>query len=499
MGHHEPSRRTILTAMAAMTTVPLGGIALLAPPLLAMVARDLELITVTDRSVAVSWTTAAPDPAGRWRPVAADTELALGPANSRKPLPVVHSDSTPTAFHYVEVQGLEPGRPYWLEARSRGVRAFTGSPMAWWRDEQRHEFRTLTPPPGRLLRTLALANDVHFGEEVSGELVPGVPTGVRQEPGLPPYPAVMLDALLRDVRAPDRAVDHLVLAGDLTAEGTPGESRTLRRRLDSWGRLGRDLLVCRGNHDRPRTGAPWQSGTRLARTAHHDCWGPHFLPRQRLFDYDLDGLRVIALDTTELDGAGGRIDSEQMSTLRGLLRAEPDRPTLVFGHHPVTREAGRTNLGGPGFILDRHDAAALHQLYGRAPGVFLHHSGHTHRNRRTRPDVPVPVEFLEVASIKEYPAGYALLRLYEGGYMVTFQTTRTAAARRWSARTRGQLFGLQSRDSLGSVADRNHVVRRDLSGIAGAHSSVLRKSRVEPADDRRYARYFATAVPPRRR
>ncbi|MGI5218138.1 metallophosphoesterase [Nocardia sp. CA-290969] len=484
--------------MAAMTTVPLGGIALLAPSLLSMVARDLELITVTDRSVAVSWTTAAPDPSGRWRPVAADTELALGPANSRRPLPVVHSDATPTAFHYVEVHGLEPGRPYWLEARSRGVRALTGSPTSWWNDDQRHEFRTLTPPPGRLVRTLALANDVHFGEEVSGELVPGVPTGVRQEPGMAPYPAVMLDALLGDVRAPDRRADHLILAGDLTAEGTPGESRTLRRRLDSWGRLGRELLVCRGNHDRPRTGARWQPGIRLARTAHHDCWGPHFLPRQRLFAYDLGGLRVIALDTTDLDRAGGRIDAEQMSTLRALLRAEPDRPTLVFGHHPVTREAGRTNLGGPGFILDRRDAVSLQQLYGRAPGVFLHHSGHTHRNRRTRPDTPVPVEFLEVASIKEYPAGYALLRLYEGGYMVTFQTTRTAAARRWSARTRGQLFGLQSRYSLGSVADRNHVVRRDLSGLSSARSSTVRKPRVDSVDDRRYAQYSA-ADPPRYR
>lgn len=95
-----------------MTTVPLGGIALLAPPLPTVVARDLELITVTDRSVAISWTTAAPDPSGRRRPVAADTELALGPANSRKPLPIVRSDSTPTAFHYVEVHGLGPGRPY---------------------------------------------------------------------------------------------------------------------------------------------------------------------------------------------------------------------------------------------------------------------------------------------------------------------------------------------------------------------------------------------------
>lgn len=465
MGHHEPSRRTILTALAAVAALPVGGLTLLAPQSLAMRARDLELITVSDQSVAVSWTTAAADPIGRWRPVEADTELALGPADSRKPLPVVHFDATPTAFHYVEITGLEPGRRYRLEARSRGVRAVSGMTMRWWNDEQEHEFRTLIAPPGRLLRTIALANDLHFGEEVSGEIVAALPTGVRQEPGMNPYPEVMLDALLTDVREPDRNVDHLVLAGDLTNAGTPTESRNLRRRLDDWGTLGRDLLVCRGNHDRPRVGADWRSGRRLPGTEHHDCWGPHFLPRQRLFSYNLDGLRIIGLDTTDLDGSGGRIDADQMSRLRSVLRDEPDQPTLVFGHHPVTRESGMTNFGGPGFVLNRHDAATLHQLYGRSPGVFLHHSGHTHRNRRTRPDTTIPVEFLEVSSIKEYPAGYSLLRLYEGGHMVTFQTTRTAAARRWSTRTRTQLFGLQPRYSLGSLADRNHVVRRDLSGV----------------------------------
>ncbi|MBH0776808.1 metallophosphoesterase [Nocardia bovistercoris] len=471
MGRYEPSRRTVLTALTAVAAFPVGGLTVLASTSEAVMARDLEVLTVSDQSVAVSWTTAVADPLGRWRPVEADTELALGPADSRRPPPVVYFDPTPTAFHYVEISGLEPGRRYWFEARSNGVRAVSGVTLRWWNDEQRHEFRTLTPPPGRLLRTLALANDLHYGEEVSGQILAVLPTGVRQEPGMPPYPAVMLDALLADVRAPDRAADHLILAGDLTSDGRPTESRALRDRLDAFGEFGRDLLVCRGNHDRPRVGAHWQSGVRLSGTEHHDCWGPYFLPRQRLYDYDLDGLRVIGLDTTDLDGAGGGIDADQMSRLRTLLRAEPDRPTLVFGHHPVTRESGMSNLGGPGFVLNRRDGATLHQLYERAPGVFLHHSGHTHRNRRTRPDTAVPVEFLEVASIKEYPTGYALLRLYEGGYMVTFQTTRTAAARRWSARTRTQLFGLQQRYSLGSLADRNHVVRRDMSGIRRARKS----------------------------
>ncbi|MGY2060413.1 phosphohydrolase, partial [Nocardia gipuzkoensis] len=127
--------------------------------------------------------------------------------------------------------------------------------------------------------------------------------------------------------------------------------------------------------------------------------------------------------------------------------ADPDRPTLVFGHHPATFESALTNIGAPDFVLNRTDAAELHSLYRSAPGVFLHHSGHTHRNRRTRPDTPLDVEFLEVAAVKEYPGGYTLLNLYEGGYQASFYKTRTPEY------------------TLGTTADRNHVVLRDLSGL----------------------------------
>jgi 3',5'-cyclic-AMP phosphodiesterase len=52
--------------------------------------------------------------------------------------------------------------------------------------------------------------------------------------------------------------------------------------------------------------------------------------------------------------------------------------------------------------------------------VFFHHSGHTHRNKRTYllDDSQSPVEsveFLEVGATKEYPGGHSLVRLYTGG------------------------------------------------------------------------------------
>ncbi|MCM6777852.1 metallophosphoesterase [Nocardia sp. CDC159] len=430
-----------------------------------LLATDLELVTVTATSAVLTWTTLTAD--GR-APLAADSEVRVAPADSSAPARVLFADPEPTPYHFAEITGLEPGRAYRFEALSHGVRAVPAPNVATrmpGSPECIGEFTTLTPPPGRLLRTLALCNDVHFGEEVSGLIAAGLPPGVRQEPGLPPYPEVMLAALLDDLRRPDRGADQLLLAGDLTAEATPGQTRGVRGMLDDWGVAGRDWFATRGNHDRPHVGAEYAGCPIVADTDHHDCWGESFPARGELLLHDLGGLRLLGLDTTALDAAGGTIDRSQFDRLRTVLAADPDRPTLVFGHHPVTFESAISNIGGPDFVLNRADAAELQSLYRSAPGVFLQHSGHTHRNRRTRPDIPLPVEFLEVAAVKEYPGGYTLLHLYEGGYQANFYKTRTPEARRWSTRTRAEYFGLIPEYTLGTTADRNHVVLRDLSGL----------------------------------
>jgi 3',5'-cyclic AMP phosphodiesterase CpdA len=419
-----------------------------------IVASDLEVVTVTDRSAILTWTTRARDRAGRLQPAPADTEVRLAPADGTAAPRPWQYDPRPTEYHYAQIDGLEPGRSYRFEAYSGGCRAVPACTLVTRRPgtpESTGVFTTLTPPPGRLLRTIALANDIHYGERRSGLLLAGLPGGLRHDTA--DHPEVMLDALLQDLRRPDRGAEHLIVAGDLTDAGTLDQSLGVRAHLDTWGTLGRDYFVCRGNHDAPQ---------------HHrrDHWGSVFHARQRLSEHDAGGLRIIGLDTTRLRGAGGTMVTPQLDHLRERLAADPDRPTLVFGHHPVTSSAAVSNPGGPGFVLDRNNAAALHTLYRSAPGVFLHHSGHTHRNRLGRPDSGIGVEFLEIAAVKEYPGGYLLLRIYTGGYMANFYKTRTAAARHWSTHTRRQYFGLHPDHALGSCADRNHVVMRDFSGLA---------------------------------
>ncbi|WP_232110672.1 metallophosphoesterase family protein [Nocardia wallacei] len=467
-----PNRRHVLRALGLAAAAPLlatstPGSARAQPG--SLIGTDLEVVTVTDTSVVLTWTTLAVNADGTPFPAAADTEVRLAPADSRGPAAVYFpADTERTPYHYAEVGGLEPGRAYRFEAWSDDVRAtpaanfVTRMPTA---PECTGQFTTLVPPPGRPLRTLALCNDVHFGEEVSGLIAAGLPPGVRQEPGLTPYPEMMLAAVLDDLRRPDRAADHLLIAGDLTSEATPDQTRAVRSRLDAWGVSGRDWFAVRGNHDRPHTGSDYATCPPTA-DDHHDCWGETFTPPGEVLDHRVGGLRLLGLDTTEPDTPGGRIDRPQFDRVRELLRADPDRPTLVFGHHPVTLDSAVSNIAGPAFVLNRPDAAALQDLYRTSPGVFLHHSGHTHRNRRSHSDLPLPVEFLEVAATKEYPGGYTLLRLYEGGYQLNFYKTRTPASRTWSTRTRAEYLGLQPEYTLGTTTDRNHVVHRDLSGLA---------------------------------
>ncbi|MFD3596171.1 metallophosphoesterase [Nocardia sp. NPDC058640] len=414
-----------------------------------LVVTDLEVVTVTHDTAILTWSTHRRDRAGRWHPAASDTEVRLAPADSAAPPVTRYFDARRTAHHYAEVRGLEPGRRYRFTACSDGETAVPGRTWVTRRPgtpEVTGVFTTAPPPPGRLLRTIALANDTHWGEERSGLILAGLPPGLRHDDGH--YPQVMTEALLHDVRRPERAADHLVIAGDLTDCGSAEQCAGVGARLDEWGVRGRDYFVCRGNHDAPR-----ESG---------DHWGAVFGPFGRLSCHELGGLRLIGLDTTRRRGAGGMISPDQIAHLRATLAADSDMPTLVFGHHPASRHAALSNPGGPGFVLDRASAAALQACYRTAPGVFLHHSGHTHRNRRSRPD---SVEYLEVAAVKEYPGGYALLRIYERGYTVHFHRIAAAAALAWTSRTRKQYFGLHPDHALGSLTDRNHGARHDFSGV----------------------------------
>jgi 3',5'-cyclic AMP phosphodiesterase CpdA len=307
-----------------------------------------------------------------------------------------------------------------------------------------------------------------MGETQAG-LVGGSPQfiGIQQEPGLPPYPEIMLESLVHD--AGKLGAEYLLAAGDITAEAVPLDLSKAGHLLRRFGRYRHDYFVTRGNHDRAHTGAAYAT-CRVGEWQGNDCFHDQFFPGDEptYFTRDLQGLRVIGIDTYDKPGGGGdagALSPAQFAWFRAELTKDRDQPTMVFGHHPLIVQDSPFPISASN-SLDHAQGLTILSDYSRNHGLFLHHAGHTHRNKRTVSPIAPRVLHQEIAAGKEYPGGFSLLRLHEGGYALNFYKTQSDLARQWSERSRQEISGLWPQFSLGSqVADRNTMVKRDLSGL----------------------------------
>lgn len=468
-----------------------------------VVPMNLELVTLTETSAIVTWYTGdagSTDEFGRLAPAPSDTEVLLGtsPASMKA---VIH-ETRPTPYHYAELTGLEPGQTYFYIARSGGMAAAPsafalGNPVGTSGPSTAigapFVFTTPQPPAGKHLFTIALCNDLHLGEKTAGlitsqPVVGGLPPGFQQVPGEPPYPEVMAQALVTDARF--RRADLLLAAGDLTSEAAPVDLRNARSLLDGFGTYRTDYLVTRGNHDRSHAGTAYAACSPGIGADTHDCFkDAFFAPGQPTwFLAEAFGLRMLGLDTYDKAGSGGdngSLSPAQWDFVTRSLAADKERPTLVFGHHPISLESSATTAEPLIFDLDLQQGRKLEATYAATPGVFLHHSGHTHRTRRTIGTTATGVAFQEVCATKEYPGGFMLLRVHEGGYALNFYKMRGELAKEWSERTRQEDFGGYPYYTFGNVRDRNSVVARDFSGLT-AHRDATAPARPTHAPDTQY-------------
>lgn len=446
----------------------------------AAVPMNLELVTVTDTSAVITWFTGdpgRPDEFGRPRPVAAPGRVLIGTRADPSTWRVVGAHGR-TAYHYVEVHGLRPGASYWWRAESNGVPAVaTGAvPTRPGTGAAPRRFTTLRPPPGREIGRVAWLNDLHFGEQVAGLAYsdPDLPGG-GLPPGFPvdpehPYWRFMGRGAVREAR--QRGCTLLLANGDLSNEAEPAALRECKSTLDEFGRLGGTGLVrpgdepryfvTRGNHDRmhgvtdPSTGdeelvdrfnnrfhAGFEPGTQHFSVA----FGTH-RARYRFVGLDSnDGTTTGVLRTTELE----------------YLEAELAKgdATIPLFHHPASATASLTGLP-PGFNgLDSDDAKSFRDLIAKHPNTAGVYAGHTHRNNLSRNVETGRLPYFEGGAVKEYPGGYSVVRLFEGGYMVNFHKTRDRDARAWSERSRGEYLGLAPMYQLGGLGERNWVFEFD--------------------------------------
>lgn len=475
------------------------------------VPMNLEVVTVTDTTATVTWFTGdptQPDQFGRPAPVAAPGRVLIGPSLLELEPVGTHE---PTPYHYVEVTGLRPGSRYFFVAESNGIPAVgtTLDPVALhalYADlplSQRladldttnaGTFVTLTPPPGEEVLRLAWFNDMHFGELISGIITDDIdlgdgrafPPGFRVDPANP-YWRFMGNAALDEAVA--RGANFLLVNGDLTNEAEPAALAEVKSVLDRFGTLGGgrrnaggDFLVAagdapaywvtRGNHDRAHRGPLYEQGTPVhgAPDFHDtfkDVFSAGFVPGSAtsrftvVVDSPTTSWRLVGLDSNALTRSEGRLDPEQLDYLDAQLRSA-EVPSFVMFHHPAGFEANL--LGFPPLlagVAEEHAKPFREILARHRRSVIGVYAGHTHRNNRTQSPETGDLPFYEGGSTKEYPGGFTIVRLYEGGYMVNFHKTAHPEARAWSERSRGEYLGLYPYFTLGALADRNWTYEVD--------------------------------------
>ena len=158
--------------------------------------------------------------------------------------------------------------------------------------------------------------------------------------------------------------DAILLSGDTVDDGRRDQYAALRELL---ARCMPAVYVVPGNHD--------------AREALRDVLPPSYFPGvtgTRLnFCVDAGAIRTIGLDSGEFRRPGGVLPASTLDWLDGTLAAAPERPTLIFMHHPPFR-TGVNAADMFGFS----GLGRFREIIARRPAVRRIISGHIHCERQ---------------------------------------------------------------------------------------------------------------------
>jgi Icc protein len=131
-----------------------------------------------------------------------------------------------------------------------------------------------------------------------------------------------LSELLERLEGSQTRPDALIFTGDLADTGQPDAYRKLRELVEPLAdRLGAEVIWVMGNHD-----------NRAALREHLLRESPTMAPMDRV--HDIDGLRVIVLDTSVPGHHHGEIAPDQLQWLADQLAEPAPFGTILAMHHP---------------------------------------------------------------------------------------------------------------------------------------------------------------------
>lgn len=381
-----------------------------------------ELVTVTPTSAVVTWTTDAPG----------DSTLCL---DAR---PCVAQEPRET-YHRVTLDGLAPGSLHTYSVSTNGVPELPSLTNPG-------TFTTLTPPPGKHLFRFAVMSDLHVGEGCAGTIT-STPLGSFPPCfSAPDYAEKMDAAQIGEIKA--AGIDVTLIGGDVTSEARPAETAKAKELLE---RLPGTVVVARGNHDRVHAENACPD---------HDCFRQAFYPgrtsARTYSSVSRHGYRFIALDSVMGGSTGDLRDADQNAWLARELAAHKSQPTFLVFHHPVSVysdvvQAEPVIFGVPPY----QGGTEFLETVARNPQIVGVLQAHTHRNFNSYGNNDT-TPFIENGSSKEYPGGYSVFDVYEGGYTRSYvRPSSCAFCREWTQTTSGEIFGLAPMYTLGAVGTRN--------------------------------------------
>lgn len=158
------------------------------------------------------------------------------------------------------------------------------------------------------------------------------------------------------------SIDMVVLSGDLVNHGHLEDYNRVKRELD---RLTCPYFIVVGNHDQ-------RDILRSVFTDH-----PYLSGSDSHIQYTIEDkpIRIIALDTLEPGKHYGLMDEKRLKWLENKLDGQPDRPTMIFMHHPPF-ETGMPYPDSLG-MRGKRDFGELIARYANIEAIAC---GHTHRD-----------------------------------------------------------------------------------------------------------------------